>query len=243
MFLPRCRSPRTRAQDGDQGDLQCRGHRPGPGRDQGLRGRLRRQVPQGGRQDRRRRRRAPGVLQVSGRALDPSAHHEPDRVDLRHRAAADQGHQRPRIPRRGDCHGLQAHRCRTSPLASRQRTTPGRPGPCRRARRHPRRDRRARPYYRMVRPQTDCCGWFDHAVSMRAAVDPDRVVAAGTVRRPADCAYGQSGARTRSPPPGQASLAVPRALVGTSAGDGPPGPPELRRSPARAEVFAQRRAG
>ena len=58
-----------------QGDLQRRGHRQGAGRDQGVRGRLRRQVPQGGRQDRRRRRRAAGVLQVSGRALDPPAHH------------------------------------------------------------------------------------------------------------------------------------------------------------------------
>ena len=48
-----------------QGDLQCRGHRQGPGRDQSIRGRLRRQVSQGGRQDRRQRRRPAGVLQVS----------------------------------------------------------------------------------------------------------------------------------------------------------------------------------
>jgi putative transposase len=37
----------------DQGHLQRRGHRQGPSRDQGLRGRLRRQIPQSGRQDRR----------------------------------------------------------------------------------------------------------------------------------------------------------------------------------------------
>jgi hypothetical protein len=43
------------------------------------------------RQDHRRRRRAVGVLQVSGRALDSSAHHQPDRVELRHRAVGTKG--------------------------------------------------------------------------------------------------------------------------------------------------------
>jgi hypothetical protein len=45
-----CRTAEIRAPGcvgGDQGDLQRRGHRQGPGRGQGLRGRLRRQVPQG----------------------------------------------------------------------------------------------------------------------------------------------------------------------------------------------------
>ena len=56
----------------------------------------------------------------------------PIEVDLCHRAAADQGHQGPRLPRGRNCHGLQAHRRRTSPLAGRQRTTSGRPRPRRR---------------------------------------------------------------------------------------------------------------
>jgi len=81
----------------------------GSGRDQSVRGRLWRQVSQSGRQDRRRRRCAPGVLQIPGRALDSSAHHQPHRIDVCHCAVADEGHQRTRLPCSGDCHGLQAH--------------------------------------------------------------------------------------------------------------------------------------
>ena len=51
-----------------------------------------------------RRRRAPGVLQVPGRALDPPENHKPDRKHFRHRAfdgprspkAPD--HARPELP-------------------------------------------------------------------------------------------------------------------------------------------------
>jgi hypothetical protein len=45
---------------------------------------------------------------LPGRALDPSADHEPDRVDLRHRAAAAAGHQ-----------GTRLTRCRHRGIASR----------------------------------------------------------------------------------------------------------------------------
>jgi hypothetical protein len=38
-------------------------------------------------------RRAARVLRLPRRALDPPAHHEPDRVQLRHRPAAAAGHQ------------------------------------------------------------------------------------------------------------------------------------------------------
>jgi hypothetical protein len=84
------------------------------------------------------------------RALGAPAHHEPDRIDVCDRVVADQGGQGTRIPRSRNCHGLQAHRRRTSALAC---TTPGRPRPCRRGvpqrqaartpgRHHTRRDRR-----------------------------------------------------------------------------------------------------
>ena len=56
----------------------------------------------------------------------------PIESDFCHRAVADEGHQRTRLARSRDRHGLQADRRRTSTLAGRQRTTPGRPGPCRR---------------------------------------------------------------------------------------------------------------
>src|SRR5690625_4513790 len=67
-----------------QGDLQRRGPRPRPGRGQSVRARLRHQVPQGGRQDHRRPRRAPGVLPLPGRALDSPAHDQPDRRSEEH---------------------------------------------------------------------------------------------------------------------------------------------------------------
>ena len=56
----------------------------------------------------------------------------PSRVDLRDRAAAATGHQGTRLPRRRRGDGLQTHRIRPAPLASRQRAPPGRPGPRRR---------------------------------------------------------------------------------------------------------------
>ena len=63
------------------------------------------------------------------RALGASAHDEPDRVDLRHGPAPDQGHQGPRLAGRRAGDGVQADRVSARPLARRQRTPPRRPGP------------------------------------------------------------------------------------------------------------------
>lgn len=82
--------------EGDAGDLQRRGPRPRREGDRGFREDIRRQVPQGRREEHRRPRRAAGVLRLPGRALDPSADYEPHRVDLLHRQAPHQGHPRRR---------------------------------------------------------------------------------------------------------------------------------------------------
>ena len=129
---PPCRSRRTQGEGRARRDLQRRGPRPRPDGGQGVRGRLRRQVAQGGREDHRGPRRAAGVLRLPRRALDPPTHHEPDRVHLRHRPAPAAGHQGPRLQSRRRRDGVQAHRVRTGPLARRERTPPRRPGPCRR---------------------------------------------------------------------------------------------------------------
>ena len=135
----------SRGEEGARRDLERRGQAARPRRREGVRGRLRREVPQGGRQDHRRPRRAARVLRLPGRALDPSAHHESHRVDLRDRAQPQQDHQRPGLPRRRTRDGVQAHRGRPVTLARRQRATPGRARPRRRevrerqARRTPRR--------------------------------------------------------------------------------------------------------
>ena len=91
--------------------------------------RLRREVPQGHREDHRRRGGAAGVLRLPVRALGAPAHDQPDRVHLRHGPAPDQGHQGPGLAggRAGD--GVQADRVSARPLARRQRTPPRRPGP------------------------------------------------------------------------------------------------------------------
>ena len=59
--------------------------RPRPHGGEGVRRRLRREVPQGRPQDHRGRGGAAGVLRLPGRALGAPAHHQPDRIDLRHR--------------------------------------------------------------------------------------------------------------------------------------------------------------
>ena len=105
---------------------------PRPRRRAGVRGRLRREVRQGRREDHRRPRRAARVLRLPRRALDPPAHHEPDRVDLRHRPAPHQDHPRTGLTSRRAGDGVQAHRGRPGPLARGQRTTPGRARPRRR---------------------------------------------------------------------------------------------------------------
>ena len=80
------------------GDLQRRGPRPRTEGGQSVRGRLRRQVAQGGREDHRAHRRAAGVLRLPGPALGASENYEPDRVHLRHRPG---GSGSPRDPARG----------------------------------------------------------------------------------------------------------------------------------------------
>src|SRR6516164_1528807 len=61
--------------------------------DHRVRTRLRREVPEGRGEDRRRCRRAAGVLPLPGGALDPSAHDEPHRIYFRDSAFEEQGHQ------------------------------------------------------------------------------------------------------------------------------------------------------
>ena len=122
----------SRREEGARGDLERRGQAPRPGCGEGVRGRLRREVPQGGRQDHRRCRAAAGVLRLPGRTLGASAHHESDRIDFRHGAQPQQDHQGPRLAGRGNRHGLQADRGRPVTLARRQRAPPGRAGPRRR---------------------------------------------------------------------------------------------------------------
>src|SRR5262245_20016419 len=119
----------SRREESPGRDLERRGQTTRSGRREGLRRRLRSQVSEGGRQDHQRPRRAAGVLRLPRPALDPPAHHQPDRVDLRHRPAPSARHQRPRLPRRRHRDGLQAHRVRSSQVARRQRTPPRRTGP------------------------------------------------------------------------------------------------------------------
>src|SRR3954454_8199988 len=129
-------------QTGAGRDLERRGPRARPPRRCRVQARLRREVRQSRRQGHRRPRRAAGVLRFPGRALGTPAHHQPDRVDLRHRPASHQGHQRARLQGRRPGHGVQADRGRPAPLARGQRTTPRRPRPRRRQLR-PRQTRRA----------------------------------------------------------------------------------------------------
>jgi hypothetical protein len=80
------------------------------------------------------------LLRLPSRALDPPADHEPDRVDLRHGPAQNQGHEGSRLPRRRRGHGVQADRGSPDPVADGQRTPPGRTRP----RRSPLRQRQTR---------------------------------------------------------------------------------------------------
>jgi hypothetical protein len=104
-------------EEGPGRDLGRRGQGPRPGRGEGLRRGLRREVPQGRREDHRRPGPAARVLRLPGRALGAPADHQPDRVDLRHRPAPHQGHQGARLACRRAGHGLQAHRVSPGPLA------------------------------------------------------------------------------------------------------------------------------
>ncbi len=82
---------------------------------------VRAMIRAGGRQDHRGPRRPARVLRLPRRALDPSTHDQPDRVDVRDRATADHSHQGPRFKGRRRRDGLQAHRLRTSQVACRER--------------------------------------------------------------------------------------------------------------------------
>jgi Transposase, Mutator family len=113
-------------EEGPGGDLGRRGQTACPRGGEGVRVRLRREVPQGRREDHQRYGGAAGVLRLPVRALGASAHHEPDRVDLRHGQAPDQGHQGPRLAGRRAGHGVQADRVSARPLARRQRPPPRR---------------------------------------------------------------------------------------------------------------------
>jgi transposase-like protein len=108
-------------QEGPGRDLERRGQGQGRHRSQGVRRHLRREVPQGRREDHRGPRRAAGLLRLPRRALGASAHDQPDRVDLRHRPAPHEGHQGPGLPRRGASDGVQAHPGHRAPPACGQR--------------------------------------------------------------------------------------------------------------------------
>ncbi|MCP8712222.1 DNA/RNA non-specific endonuclease [Streptomyces sp. AC04842] len=103
-------------------------------------------MAQGREEDHRRPGRAPGVLRLPRRALDPSADHEPHRVHVLHDQAADEGHPRSGQPGRRPGDGVQARRGRPGPLAGGHRTPPRRPRPLRRPlrKRPPRRGPRSR---------------------------------------------------------------------------------------------------
>ena len=73
-----------------------------------FRGRVRREVPEGRREARQGLGRAHRVLRLPGRALAAPAHDEPDRVELRDRQAAHQGHQGRRLQEGRARDGLQA---------------------------------------------------------------------------------------------------------------------------------------
>ena len=122
----------ARGHEGAGRDLQRRRQDPRHDRGEGVRGRVRSQVAQSGGQDQRRSGRAAGVLGPPRRALDPPADHEPDRVDLRHRPAPAAGYQGTRLPGRRGGNGVQADRIGRNSVAVCERTSPGRPGPCRR---------------------------------------------------------------------------------------------------------------
>jgi len=104
-------------EEGPGADLGSRRQGPRPRCGEGVRCRLRREVPQGRREDHRRYRGAAGVLRLPVRALGAPAHHQPDRIDLRHGPAPDQGHQGPGLAGGRAGHGVQAHRGSTRPLA------------------------------------------------------------------------------------------------------------------------------
>jgi hypothetical protein len=97
-------------EEGPGGDLGRRGQGPRPRGGESLRVCLRRQVPQGRREDHRRHGRAAGLLRLPRRALGAPAHHQPDRIGLRHRQAPHEGHQGARVAGGRAGHGVHQRR-------------------------------------------------------------------------------------------------------------------------------------
>jgi transposase-like protein len=90
--LPKSAHPGAKAALADIYNAEDRDHALHAVKGQSVRGRLGRQVAQGGREDHRARRRAAGVLRLPSPALGTPAHDKSDRVHLRHRPAAAAGH-------------------------------------------------------------------------------------------------------------------------------------------------------
>ncbi len=97
-----------------------------------LRGRVRRQVPQGGRVAHDRPGAPADPLRLPGRALGASADDQPDRVDVRDRQAPPAGDQGRRLADGRPDHGVQAADDGRAALATAERAAPRRPGPGRR---------------------------------------------------------------------------------------------------------------
>ena len=117
--LPKRLQPRAKSAAARDG----RGAHP-RGRSQGagaVPGRVRREVPEGGREARQGLGRAHRVLRLPRRALAASADDEPDREQLRDREAPHQGHQGRRLEEGRARDGLQAARRRPGTLAAVQR--------------------------------------------------------------------------------------------------------------------------
>ena len=85
---------------------------------------LRRQVRQGGRLPGQGSRDDAGVLRLSRRALEASAHHQPDRKHIRHRATPYRAIQGMPLQQDGARHGLQTRPSGTEQLAPPRRTQP-----------------------------------------------------------------------------------------------------------------------
>ena len=98
-------------------------------RGEGLRGRLRREVPQGRREDHRRRGGAAGVLRLPRASTGCTCARRTRSSRPSPRSGTGPRSPRARLAGRRAGDGVQAHRVSARPLARRQRTPPRRPGP------------------------------------------------------------------------------------------------------------------
>ena len=103
-------------------NLACREPRGGRSRDDDLRREIRAKIRQGRRLLAQGPRRAADVFRFSRRALDASAHVEPDRKRLRDGAASHSSHEGRAFPGHGAPHGLQADHGGGEKLATTART-------------------------------------------------------------------------------------------------------------------------